>query len=174
MVPIATIETRLSDALRAFVGIQGHLGKGAFLLEIDANERSMSHHLANYLVPHFVGWDIDCEYNRDGIDDPKMMILPPRKTQPSALDVHARTVYPDIIVHHRGVGGADNNLLVIEVKKSSNGDGDEFEYDRIKLREFQSQLYYQHAYLVTLVVGEIAGNPWTIERVPQLDGNLPQ
>jgi len=118
-------------------------------LKTDANERSLSHHLANCLSQHFPGWDIDCEYNRDGFDNAKALNLPPR-TQPTSNDADTRTVFPDIIVHRRGQSGSANNLLVVEVKKSSNRDEEEYVYDRVKLRQFQTQLGYQHAYLVKL------------------------
>src|SRR5271165_7265202 len=45
----------------------------AYLLQVDANERSITHRLALYLTPHFPDWDIDCEYNRCG-DLPKRLM----------------------------------------------------------------------------------------------------
>lgn len=161
----ATVEANLESALAALVGTADHPGRGAFLMEIDANERSLSHHLAICLAARFPGWDVDCEYNRDGIDDPKCLHLPQR-TEPTSTDVDAKTVFPDIIVHHRGLGGAQNNLLVVEIKKSSNKHDFEFEFDRVKLREFQLQLGYQNAYLVVIDTDHSRPAPFAIERIP--------
>jgi hypothetical protein len=131
------------------------------LLKYDANERSISHRLAVYLEPLFPGWNVDCEYNRD-LDDIKRLELPIKKVRTD--DLSAKTVYPDIIIHKRG---SDNNLLVIEMKKSSNPDkGDS---DRTKLQAFKSQLGYTFAVFVCVTVGEtpsyayefISSNPAT-------------
>ena len=57
------------------------------LLDVDANERSITHKLAEHLQREFPGWHVDCEYNRVGRE--------PRRLE-------AKTVFPDIIVHRRG------------------------------------------------------------------------
>lgn len=59
------------------------------------------------------------------------------------------SVYPDIIVHHRGTR---DNLLVIEVKKNSNPDG--VEGDRQKLAEYKNieGLAYRHAFMAKFPV----------------------
>ena len=47
----------------------------------------------------------------------------------------ADTIYPDIIVHNRGT--QENNILIIEVKKSSNQDtGDS---DKKKIKELMNR-----------------------------------
>ncbi len=76
-----------------------------YLMEINANERSISCKLAGYLQKEFPEWDVDCEYNRD-------------KDQVKLRSNNSDGFIPDIIVHIRG---KPDNLLVIEVKKS-NGD----------------------------------------------------
>jgi hypothetical protein len=38
------------------------------LIDVDANERSISHKLAEYIQKHTSDWNVDCEYNRDGND----------------------------------------------------------------------------------------------------------
>jgi len=55
------IEQKVSNAILRF------LEKDGLLLEIDANERSISHRLAGYLQEEFLGWDVDCEYNPKGM-----------------------------------------------------------------------------------------------------------
>ena len=45
-----------------------------------------------------------------------MVELPIEQTMSD--DIEARTVYPDVIVHHRTLTGDEHNMLVIEAKKS--------------------------------------------------------
>lgn len=70
-------------------------------MERGANERSVAHKLAEYLQDQFCEWNVDCEYNRHELN---------RKIQEES------GVFPDIIVHHRGI---KDNLLVIELKTST-------------------------------------------------------
>lgn len=86
--------------------------KDAYLLEHDLNERSISHKLSCYIGKRIDGWDVDAEYNRNMNDQKRL----------SPTDKHG--VMPDIIIHKRGKnndnGIEDNNLLVVEVKKTPN------------------------------------------------------
>lgn len=107
------------------------------ILIADVNERSISHRLANYLNPMFPGWDVDCEYNRNH-DDPKRLEIKRRKV--SSDDTQATTVFPDIIIHRRG---SDENYVVIEMKKTTSHENDE--YDLQKLQAFKDQLGYRFA-----------------------------
>ena len=54
------------------------------LLELDANERSLTHKLAEYLQGEFPDWDVDCEYNRDG-DTPKRLSVQTISTNDSTF-----------------------------------------------------------------------------------------
>src|SRR6266849_4642234 len=85
------------------------LKKDAYLLRVDANERSISHRLATYLQLELPKWHVDCEYNRDEIDPKRIEYL---GLDPDDADTEAKTVYPDIIAHMRG---KKNNYLVVEV-----------------------------------------------------------
>jgi len=69
------------------------------LLTINASEQAIAAQLAQYLKPHFLGYDVDVEYNRMG-DKPKMVMW---LNAPDA-------VYPDIIVHKRTT---TTNILTI-------------------------------------------------------------
>src|SRR5437867_5577475 len=89
-----------------------------FLFQADINERSITHSLAFHLASRFLGWHVDCEYNRDGFD-PKILHW---SGEDDASEANGSRVYPDIIVHHRG---RPENLLVIEVKKSTSSRSDE-------------------------------------------------
>jgi len=124
----------------------------AHLIEVDANERSISHFLALCLQRKISTWgsglSVDVEYNRDG-HVPKRLALPSRAT--SDQDTAATTVFPDIIVHERGCNS--RNVLVIEMKKTDS----DCSYDHTKLRAFISQLGYQFA--VQVVVSLKNGRP---------------
>ncbi len=113
---------------RAIERLQEHY---MYLLTTDANERSITHHLAVYLQQEFQCWDVDVEYNRDGHGVKRLSLGLP--SAPSE-DTNAVTVYPDIVVHRRGDN--DYNLLVVEVKKRGCGHGQ----DERKLAAFTTPL----------------------------------
>ncbi|MFZ5539312.1 MAG: hypothetical protein ACOY5V_06190 [Pseudomonadota bacterium] len=132
------------------VAIVELMRRDRYLLEVDANERSISHRFAIYLEHHFPGYDVDCEYNRDGVD-PKEVVL--FDTQPTAEDTDAKTVFPDIIVHKRGE--RSNNLLVVEIKKVGNPQPRD--RDLGKLRAYRQQLGYRRALFLELSGGAEPG-----------------
>ena len=118
--------------------------KDGYLLKVDANERSITHRLAIHLESVFPGYNVDCEYNRNGID-PKILIN--FKKEINSDDTSGKTVYPDIIIHHRG---ENSNFIVIEAKKISNKD----DSDREKLAIYKKELFYKYAYFVRFPIGE--------------------
>jgi hypothetical protein len=63
-------------------------------------------------------------------------------------DDNGADVYPDIIVHRRSGLSAENDLLVVEVKKEENASHED---DRDKLRAFMGTPFcYQHAAFLVL------------------------
>lgn len=120
------------------------LARDAQLFVIDANERSITHRLAIYLQEEFPEYDVDCEYNRNGIDPKKLDSF---KKSVKSDDTNAVSVYPDIIVHHRGTL---DNFIVIEAKKTSNESGD----DLNKLEAYKSDLGYCYAFYIKFPVGD--------------------
>ena len=107
------------------------------LLIRNVNERTITSRLADHLRGQLPGWDVDCEYNRDGH---------------YVKRANGRMVVPDIIVHRRGT---PDNLLVIEVKKSNTAVPDD--EDLGKLEEFKTcHLRYCHALFLKLSVGRRA------------------
>lgn len=144
------IERRIREALRQLQESED------FVLRNDVNERTITHRLALYLEPYFPEWSVDIEYNRVGdAADPKRLdwneIAYDASPEELVRDTEARTVYPDVIIHERG---EPNNLLVIEVKKSSSaGSG---ERDRRKLEAFLEapEFCYRHAVFIEIPVGE--------------------
>jgi len=120
-----------------------YLEKETQLLVNNSSEQAISHRLAVMLEKEFSEWNVDCEYNRDEstIKRLKYAISP---NEP----VEERNVVPDIIVHKRMT---QSNLLVIEVKKSTNPEPDE--KDIAKLNAFKVQLGYQEALFVRFLAG---------------------
>lgn len=134
---------------KVFQALSRFLEQDFGLLEIDANERTLTHRVAIYLQDLFPDMDVDCEYNRDD-HDPKEMFLP--GGDGDAYDTDAQTVYPDIIVHRRKTR---DNLLVMEFKKTSSRVDDRKDF--LKLHEYKRQLNYQYAIFVEFDVGYLSG-----------------
>jgi hypothetical protein len=132
-------EESLADAV--IHAVQTLLDRDAYLLWANVNERTITHRLAIYVEHAFPGWDVDCEYNRDG-HDPKEIAL-----DSDNGGEHGSRVFPDVIVHKRGTA---NNHVVFELKKSSNPESDERDIE--KLRGYCTQLGYHHGVFVRLIV----------------------
>lgn len=135
-----------------------------FLLVNDLHERSIAHHFAVYLQRRFRGYRVDCEYNGNLQSDGGRKVIYSlnselsniRATVQVALDnsmeeeMEVLKVFPDIIVHHRGHNA--KNLLVIEVKKSSNRRYHQF--DKEKLRAFTAiGCEFQYHFVLFLEIG---------------------
>lgn len=83
-------------AERVIVAVEQLLERDRYLFVHRVGERAISHRLAIYVEAQFPGWDVDCEYDRDGAA---------RKMIPDGTgndDDEGSAVLPDIIVHHRG------------------------------------------------------------------------
>jgi hypothetical protein len=113
------------------------------LLDNDVNERSITHKLAEHIQREFRHWHVDCEYNRKGHVPKTLEGKYLARICPD--DTYARTVYPDIIIHHRGT---PDNLVAIEVKKRTNPDG--LDIDRDKLAGYREEHRYKNTILVVL------------------------
>ena len=143
------IEIRVSNALEL-------LSKADFyLLEKGLNECSINHMLAYHLQSQFQEWHVDCEYNKNW-DKIKKVDLP--KDKVDWTDTEAKSVFPDIIVHRRGGNGP--NLLVIEVKKSSNKSDRRHDYN--KLKEYAKTLSYSCALFLEIGTKEKASE-WSFD-----------
>lgn len=136
----------------------GHLlERDWMLLAIDANERSITHKLGEHLQREFPNWHVDCEYNRDGHQAKRL-----DWTEVRSDDTNATTVFPDIIVHHRGT---NENLIVIEAKKSTTSANGE---DRNKLERYKEQLGYRFAVEIVFPVKEDAKDASPIRDVREV------
>jgi hypothetical protein len=139
----ASLYKKVKDALKALCR------EDRLFLDVNASERSISHKLAEHLQKQFRDLNVDCEYNRHGNDIKRLAWH--RDLSSRIDDLEARTVFPDIIVHKRG--DDDNNLLVIEIIKSSSGLNHNYDYE--KLRAFTSNSYhYQHGFFLLFDVEE--------------------
>ena len=127
----------------------------AYLLHVDANERSITYRLGMYLQRQLPHLHVDCEYNRDGIDPKRIQHLP---LHPDSTDENAKTAFPDIIAHERGT---NNNYLVVEIKKTTNKS--ERATDYAKLRGYRSTLGFQYAVFIELTTGGDKADVHTIE-----------
>jgi hypothetical protein len=144
---LGQIEDIVSSAIQRFLENDYHL------LETDGSERTMTCVFSRYLAEQLPDWAVDCEYNRDR-DSTKRLILEHGREETYRL-AKPVPVIPDIIVHQRGT---DENLLVIEAKKSSSSESGNFDWH--KLREYVEQLRYRYALFLEFIVGDAANIEW--------------
>ena len=115
----------------------------------NVNERSLCFRLGHYLQEEFPDFAVDCEYNRNH-DDPDYVkrlyddelngLAEEARGRPLKRGTDFLFVFPDIIVHRRDT---NDNLLVIETKKTTSIVPDEF--DRRKLVVYREALHYRFA-----------------------------
>tara|TARA_R100000935_G_scaffold15453_2_gene30937 strand:+ start:14641 stop:15120 length:480 start_codon:yes stop_codon:yes gene_type:complete len=115
------------------------------ILVQDIGERTICGRLAMLMGPKFPQYNVDIEYNRKGPGiEPKDIDMPDENGV-----LTTSRVFPDIIVHERGHNL--RNLLVVEVKKSTNAVGDD--HDFAKLQALCWQLRYQNGLFLRLSTG---------------------
>jgi hypothetical protein len=142
------VENKLEKSLKKL------LKNDFFLLESNAHERSITHKLAEYLQDEFEEWNVDCEYNRKGHRLVKKLHNWEKdyKEELEKDKLNEKNVFPDIIVHKRG---KRQNLLVIEVKKSTNDDNGDS--DKVKLNAFIDELRYKYGVFISFDTGRNPG-----------------
>jgi hypothetical protein len=137
---------KVVSALRDFYARESQL------FEKDLGERTFAHRLAVHVEKYFPEWDVDCDYSRLG----ERTLRLPRATIISTDDRAGRSVYPDIVVHHRAI---PENLLAIEVRKATNHQA--LEHDQHKLRGLTDPhlwFAYEIGVLVTLAKDTVAAS----------------
>jgi hypothetical protein len=157
--------------------IRFFLEKEKFILTKHLNERTITHKLAEYLKIAFNGYDVDCEYNRMQSQKINEEYITKRLNfrieELRSDNEQGSPVFPDIIVHKRGVD--TDNYIIIEVKKKefafqTNKDGVTYrEMDFRKLKAYVSQLGYEYGIYLEFdqnKVSELAflnhkQGPWT-------------
>ena len=126
--------------LRVRMAIDNLYARDSKLLELDASEWALAHRLAVYLEIEIPGWNVDCEYDRQG----EHLAV---KTNAATVGRTGRT-RPDIILHHRGELPQEHNLLVVELKKAEDA------ADWTKVKEFTAppvgRREYQYEYGVAV------------------------
>jgi len=127
-----TVQIRVRRSLRRLL----RADRG--LLRRDAAERAIQHRLAVYLEQIFPGRDVDVDYNRHG-RDPKQIGIPEECSR-------SGRVFPDVIVHQRD--NDDYNLLVIEMKKSTNNQPRKC--DLAKIQAYRRELGYSYGLFIEL------------------------
>ncbi len=155
------IKRKLEEALQEL------LQRDRYLLEHDINERTIAHRLAIYLEGRFEGFNVDCECNGnvDAENGRKYVhVLKAKARQLHLPGIHAgdddlerRSVYPDVIVHRRGLNGSANNLLIVELKKSSNPDQGNWDAEklvRFTSGEYENSFNYACGAFARLIVGD--------------------
>jgi hypothetical protein len=126
--------------------------RDSHLLDVNINERSLTHKLAMYLEEFgkqesnglLTDYDFDVEYNRDHSEAKTLHLSSDFSV--NATDTNARTVYPDIIIHKRNT---DCNLIVIEVKKKNAPTGNK-NLDKMKIKAYKEDLNYRFGVFVTI------------------------
>ena len=147
--------------------LQEIIDNDRYLLVHDINEPTISHRLAVYLEPNFHGFNIDCEYNGNVDEDNGRKYIQILKNQAEQIHILRegeegqefinRCVFPDIIIHKRSFNGSENNLLIIEVKKSSNpnkGDWDILKLSSFTSSEHENRFNYQYGVFIRFTIGE--------------------
>jgi hypothetical protein len=97
-----------------------------------------------YLRENFPDHDVDVEYNRAGEIAKRLKGIPNECYRRHNRQIEAPVAVPDVVAHKRGPEGP--NLLVIEMKKTSNPAG--MSCDLLRLRAFRAQLGYSFGALV--------------------------
>lgn len=124
----------LKDALEHAVAELN--ARDRYLLENNLSERCIAARIAIYLQIRVGNLAfVDCEYNKLGAS-PKELGVPEHCAQKRDKHGNAK-VFPDIIVHARGLDGP--NYLVVEIKKTTNRGGTEC--DELRVNAFLNAPY---------------------------------
>ena len=155
---------KIAAALKEFYA------REAFLFERDLGERALTHRLAVHMERQFVDFEVDCDFDRLGARTLNL----PRGSIVSTDDHLGKSIYPDIVVHQRAI---PNNLLAIEVRKTSNHQP--VEHDRQKLRALTDPhiwFAYWIGVLLTLGKSNVTSSEVYVSGEPQeeLSGFLAQ
>lgn len=141
----STIESRLRIALRQLVVDEWSLFS-AWVSGRPVSERTICAHLGWHLRPLLSrSWDVDCEYNREGLHAFKR-----------GTDGTQRPA--DLIVHRRTGDGLDgHNLLMLELKVTDLSAGTGGSPDSVE--DLVSRYHYQHGVYLHLGISLIDGEP---------------
>lgn len=99
------------------------LRQDQYLIEVDVHEQALCAALAWYLRGHFPSYNVDVEYNRKVVNG-ESEVKNPGGVRGGRID---------LLVHRRGTGGPENNLLALEAKKAGH------DFDRDEKRKKRRQ-----------------------------------
>ncbi|MDR2252575.1 MAG: hypothetical protein LBD97_01715 [Bifidobacteriaceae bacterium] len=137
--PYIDIEARLRTALVTLILDEYSLLE-TVQLPLPASERVIASQLAWRLRTEYErSWDVDVEYNRVGHGSVG------RRAAMNQPDPATRPV--DISIHHRGLTGRNDNLMVLELKTHGVPD---LAAEVTRLEQTQRHYDYQHAVLLDL------------------------
>jgi hypothetical protein len=111
------------------------------------HERTVAHRVAIELERRLAGWNVDCEYNRDG-HIYKMLEGMAMCDGQRATD----RIFPDIIVHRRQAEGRPHNLLVMELKRDAPFDACDFRKLELLTRP-EGHYQYQYGLYINIAGG---------------------
>ena len=112
------------------------------LLTKNIYEVTISCKLVQYLFSEFFDYDVDCEYDKHKNNKEEIEI-----------DNQIKERRPDILIHKRG--NDNNNLAVIEMKKSTSTGDRQLDYKKLKSMTLQTGKYrYKLGLFVDLAVGK--------------------
>jgi len=138
----------------------------AKLLIIDVQEQSITNALSKYLEVDFneLGLDINVDFNKRIVEDvyiKKQLDFLVGELHHSKMRggefineaYYRKAVLPDIIFHD--IKTSANNFLVIEIKKSTNKNKQDRDFDILKLQVFtRDDLSYQFGAFIEFKTGE--------------------
>ncbi len=155
------LKARLNHAISEVVRLD------SLLLEYNLSERCIAARLAIYLQAAIPEYSVDVEYNRHG-RSPKALALPEECANYRTRNGEP-LVIPDVIVHERG--SDDANILVLELKKTTNTNTIARGCDHRRIHAFQSQLHYRFAALIECET-RLKQKPamWISEWLPPAEG----
>ena len=135
--------------------IQGLTTNDRFLIKNGLHEITIAHKLAEYLELGFKDWDVDIEYNKkidvDLQGNTSKEILNRFSNAGESGHKQQRGLRIDIIIHHRGKNGNDDNLLAIELKKVGNPSRRNKDEDALKQLTDQNGSYrYQFGLFIDM------------------------
>ncbi|KAF6578397.1 hypothetical protein G9G54_14090 [Paenibacillus sp. EKM212P] len=129
--------------LKVDIAISNLLEFDQYLLSHDLNERTIAHKLAVYLQEEFNEYNVDCEYNKNVEEESKkkMIYILEQECQEikrkfnkdifvDDIEYMGLSTFPDIVIHKRGEN--TSNLLIIEIKKSTNSIDRGFDFQKLK------------------------------------------
>jgi hypothetical protein len=154
------------------------------LLVQDSHEEAITGSLLGFLRQEFTDleFDIDTQYNRRILDNELMVKTAefliyklPLNKWPAYWEGGQKSIkkeiLPDFIFHKRQ--NSENNFLIIELKKSTNKDSADRDWDHLKLREMtRRELNYDYGLFIELSTGADygVGNNYAI--VQYSDGEI--